>query len=201
MTSYHTTRPLYNEYAVSTYNVSVETEDFQSMTVPPCEIQVLASIKLMLKVKTPPSIPMLAMPEIIRKKKTMTEPCSRSARSMTPVTMIDPGALLTLLAAVLCPATPATFGKLSSEFLPFPTFIIGALANATPSIILSTKIAHDNAGPVLHVFGMVTHCELFNKGENIEIIRLKVFLKFITFQDWCLWFDSIFESGQVPVNL
>lgn len=120
---------------------------------------------------------------------------------MTPVTMVDPGALLTLLAAVLCPATPTTFGKLSSEFLPFPAFIIGALANATPGIILSTKISHDNAGPVLHVLGMVTHRKLLNKGENIEIIRLKVFLEFVPFQDWCLWLDSVLESGQVPVNL
>lgn len=177
-------------------------KDFQSMTVPPCEIQALASLKLMLKVKTPPSLPMLAMPEIIRKKngheKTISD---RSAWSMTPVTMVDPGALLTLLAAVLCPATAATFGKLSSEFLPFPTLVIGTLTNAAPGIILSTKISHDNAGPVLHVLGMVTHRKLLNKGENIEIIRLKVFLEFVPFQDWCLWLDSVLESGQVPVNL
>lgn len=49
----------------------------------------------------------------------------------TPMTMVNPGALLALLAAVFrAPASPA-LGKLPCELLPFPTFVVSALSDST----------------------------------------------------------------------
>lgn len=99
----------------------------------------------------------------------------RSALSLrssnAPVTMERPGTLLTLFAAVLCPAAPAALSKLPRKFFPFTTLVISALPNPAPCIILTAEVPHDDASPVLHICTVVSHSELLHQREDVEIIR------------------------------
>ena len=76
--------------------------------------------------------------------------------------MVDPRTLLALFTAIFGASTTAAFGKLSRELLPLATFVIGALSDASLRVIFSTQIPHDDTRPVLHIFRMVSHSELFN---------------------------------------
>ena len=68
-----------------------------------------------------------------------------------PVPMVAPGALLALLAAVLSPATPSALGELAGVLFPFAALPVGALADAAAAVVFAAKVAHHDAGPVLHV--------------------------------------------------
>lgn len=94
--------------------------------------------------------------------------------------MIGPGALLTLLAAVLCPAAPTALSKLPGELFPFTTLVISALSNPTPGIVLAAEITHDDAGPVLHISTVISHRKLLHEGEDVKIVWQEVlFLVFL----------------------
>ena len=100
-------------------------------------------------------------------------------RRMTPMTMIGPRCFLAILAAVLCTAAATTLCELSLVFLPFPTLVIGTLPNSTARFILSTQVPHNNARPILHIFRVVSHRELFNQREDVEIVGQNILLIFI----------------------
>jgi hypothetical protein len=82
--------------------------------------------------------------------------------SNTPMPMINPSTLLTLLTTILRPPTPPTLCKLSRIFLPLPTLIICTLPNPTPRIILSAQIPHYDSCPVLHILTVMTDGEFFD---------------------------------------
>ena len=92
-----------------------------------------------------------------------------------PMTVIRPGALLTLLAAVLCSAAPAALSKLPREFFPFTTLVVSTLPDAAAGVVLPAEIAHYNSGPVLHIRAMVSYCEFLNQGEDVKIVWQKIF--------------------------
>lgn len=68
-----------------------------------------------------------------------------------PEAVAPPGPFLTLLAAVFGSPAATAFGELAGILLPLPAFPICALADATARLVLAAQVAHDNAGPVLHV--------------------------------------------------
>ena len=78
------------------------------------------------------------------------------------MTMVDPGALLAVLAAVFCPPTAAAFCKLTSVFLPLAALVVGALADPSVGLVFSAQVPHDHSSPVLQVVGMMTHGKLFH---------------------------------------
>lgn len=102
-----------------------------------------------------------------------------SWRGVAPVTMIHPRGFLTIFAAVLGAAATATLGKLSLELFPFTALVVCALPNATSRLVLAAEIPHDDASPVLHVFGVMTHRKLFHQGEDVDIVRKHVLLLFL----------------------
>lgn len=51
--------------------------------------------------------------------------------TMAPVTVVHPGCLLAIFAAVFRATTPATLGKLPLELLPFPALVIRTLPDTT----------------------------------------------------------------------
>ena len=89
----------------------------------------------------------------------------------TPMAMIYPCTLLTILAAVLRPPTASTLCKLSCEFFPLSTLIVCTLSDPTSGVIFAAQIPHDHAGPVLHVLAVVSDSKFFNQRENVEIVR------------------------------
>jgi hypothetical protein len=96
--------------------------------------------------------------------------------------VVDPCTLLALFAAIFGATATAAFGKLSRELLPLATFIIGALSDASLRVIFPAQIPHDDARPVLHIFRMVPHSELFYQREDIEVVRLEIFLILFVFR-------------------
>jgi hypothetical protein len=85
----------------------------------------------------------------------------------------------TYLAAVLSSPATSAFCELPCVFFPFTALIVGALAYASSSIVLSAQIPHDHAGPILHVLGVVSYGEFLHQGEDVVIIRLEEFFVFI----------------------
>lgn len=100
--------------------------------------------------------------------------------SNAPVAMERPGALLTLLAAILCPAAPTALSELPRKFFPFTALVISALPNPAPRIILTAEVPHNDASPVLHIGTMVPDSELLHQREYVEIVRKEIlFLVFL----------------------
>ena len=65
--------------------------------------------------------------------------------------MEDPRALLAFLAAVLgAPATTA-LGELARVLLPAAALVVCTLSDPSTRVVFPAKVAHNNAGPVLHV--------------------------------------------------
>jgi len=90
------------------------------------------------------------------------------------VPVVDPRTLLTLLAAIFRTTATATFGELSRVFLPFATFVIGTLSDASLGVVFPAQIPHDNACPVLHVLGVVPDGEFLYQREDVEVVWLEV---------------------------
>lgn len=115
--------------------------------------------------------------------------------------MEGPGALLTLLAAVLGPAASATLGKLSCKLLPLAALVVGTLANATSGIVLAAQVSHNNSGPILHVRAVVSNRELFNQREDVEVVGEEIFL-LVLFLGRGLGLDIVaIEQLQLAANL
>ena len=102
-------------------------------------------------------------------------------RHLTPMPVEYPCILLAFLAAIFGAATTPTLGELARTLFPSAALIVCALSNATSGVVLSAKIPHDYAGPVLHIRRVVTNSEFLHKRENVEVIRQEVFLIFLTF--------------------
>ena len=96
--------------------------------------------------------------------------------SHAPVSVEHPRALLAFLAAVLGPPAPSALGKLPGELLPLAALVVGTLPYAASGVILAAKVAHHDPGPVLHVLAVVPDSELLNQREDVEVVRLEVFL-------------------------
>lgn len=88
---------------------------------------------------------------------------------------------LTLLAAVLCFTTSATFGKLPRKALPATTCHVGALPDASLSLVFATSVSHDDSCPVLDLRGYAEQsgvgwrrpeCEPLDQGEYIWSLRV-----------------------------
>jgi hypothetical protein len=90
--------------------------------------------------------------------------------------MEGPRALLAFLTAIFGPPTPTALGKLAGEFFPFATLVVGTLPYTSSRIVFPTEVPHDDSCPVLHISTMVSHGELFDEIEDIEVIRQKIFL-------------------------
>lgn len=90
----------------------------------------------------------------------------------------DPGGFLAFFAAILRPPASSAFCELAGELLPFPALVICTLSNAPTGIILAAQISHYNASPVLHVLTVMADCELFHKGEDVEVVWEEVFFFF-----------------------
>ena len=96
------------------------------------------------------------------------------------MSMIGPGALLALFAAVLCPAAPTALSELPGELFPLTTLVISALSNPAPGIVLAAEVTHDDAGPVLHISTVISHRKLLHEGEDVKIVWQEVlFLVFL----------------------
>ena len=88
----------------------------------------------------------------------------------TPVAVEDPGALLALFAAVLGASASPALGELPCVFFPPPTLVVGTLPDATTGVVFSAQVAHNHAGPVLHVRCVVTDGELLDQREDVEVV-------------------------------
>jgi hypothetical protein len=91
------------------------------------------------------------------------------------MSMEDPSTLLTLFAAVFRPTTPPAFGELSGILFPLATFVIGTLPYTASAVVFAAEIAHDDAGPVLHLLAMMSHSKLFYQWEDVVIVWEKIF--------------------------
>lgn len=98
-----------------------------------------------------------------------------------PMAMVNPCALLAFFAAVLCTAASSTLGKLPCELLPLAALVVCTLPDPPSGVVLAAQVTHNHTSPVLHVLAVVTHCELLDKGEDIEIVRQEVFFLLIIF--------------------
>ena len=92
------------------------------------------------------------------------------AGSDAPVSVVCPGALLALFAAVLSSTAAAALSKLTRVLLPFPALPVGTLPNASPSVILAAQVSHNNTGPVLHIGTVVADCKLLHQREDVEVV-------------------------------
>lgn len=92
----------------------------------------------------------------------------------TPVTMECPGALLALLAAILRSAAPTALSELARKFLPFSALIIGTLPNSAFGVVFTAEVSHNNSSPILHVRAVVSHGELLDKREDVEVVLQQV---------------------------
>lgn len=108
--------------------------------------------------------------------------------------MENPGALLALFAAVFGPSAAAALSKLARELFPTTALVVCALPDASARVVFSAKVAHNDACLVLHVRGMVSHGELLDQGEDVEVVWKLVFFKFFLILFLCL------SSCNVPLG-
>lgn len=111
-------------------------------------------------------------------------------RHLTPMPMEYPCILLAFLAAIFRAPTSPTLGKLARTLFPSAAFVVCALSNSTSGVVLSAKIPHDNAGPVLHICGVMTNSELLHERKNVEVIRQEVLLILLAFT-FGLWLSVV----------
>jgi hypothetical protein len=71
--------------------------------------------------------------------------------SHAPVAVENPRALLALFAAVLGTSAAAALSKLARVLFPATTLVVRTLPDASTRVVLSAKVAHNHACPVLHV--------------------------------------------------
>jgi hypothetical protein len=107
--------------------------------------------------------------------------------------MEDPGTLLALFTAVLCPSAASALGKLSGVFFPFSALVVRALSNPAFRVILAAEITHYHACPVLHLWRMMSDGELLNQWEDVEVIWLEVLFYKLLLLGWKDW-------QRLPVN-
>jgi hypothetical protein len=81
---------------------------------------------------------------------------------MAPVPVVYPRGFLAIFAAVFGATATATLGELTLELFPLATLVICALADTTSRLILTAKVSHDHACPVLHVLGVMSNSKLFH---------------------------------------
>lgn len=93
---------------------------------------------------------------------------------VAPVAVVHPRGLLAVFAAVFGAAATSALGKLSLEFLPLATLVVGTLTNATPRLVLAAEVSHDHARPVLHVLRVVSDSELLHQGEDVDVVGKEV---------------------------
>lgn len=107
--------------------------------------------------------------------KTMQErlPLWRSGNAPMPV--IDPCTLLAFFAAIFGASAPTTFGKLSWKLFPFPAFVVGTLPDAASGIVLAAKVAHNHAGPILHLRRVMSYSKFLHQRKDVVIIWQEIF--------------------------
>lgn len=95
--------------------------------------------------------------------------------------MKDPSLLLTNLATILCLSAPPTLRKLSRVRLPSPTLVVSALPDISVCLVFATEIAHDDAGPVLHIVRVSFDGEFLDQGKDVEGLGEEVFVVVVFF--------------------